>query len=129
MVPLLLAFAAVPLAHTHLPACAIYVQGPSPAEAAQNAALVREAIHRRTSPAQIGTIMTAADWRIVWATPEQSEEGAFFFRRAGRGYRLAGTWGGIAQAAERGDVVAWAVRRGVPAALAQCFASRVVDGQ
>jgi hypothetical protein len=125
----LLALVASPLAGRHLPACAIYVQSHTAGEMKTDAELVGAATHTRARPETLSTVMALPDWRLVWATPAGGEKGVFFFRRAGSGYRLVDTWGGVALRSERGATAAWAAKLGVPQALAQCFASHVVDGE
>lgn len=104
--------------------CARYVQ-PLPTEVrAREAARIAALAKAPTSPDQVHLAMGMGDWRLVWATPTDSEEGIWFLKRSPQGYRLVETWGGVSSsAADQAGDVSWATRLGVPRPLARCFAS------
>lgn len=121
MLPLALASVLIASPRT---ACARYVQ-PLPTEVrAREAERITALTRAPTSPDQVHLMMGMGDWRLVWATPADSEEGIWFLKRSPQGYHLVETWGGISSsAADQAHDVTWATRLGVPGPLARCFAS------
>jgi len=79
---------------------------------------------------EISDIMDGGDWRLVWATPAESERGVYFLTRSGSSWKYIDVWGGVIAPEERASTIAWAQQRGrkVPAALAICFADALLAG-
>jgi hypothetical protein len=121
---LFLLAAATALTWTHLPACGGYVVQQTTQERAADAELVSHA-YRATLPDQIGVVMAGGGWRIVWATPVEQEPGIFFFHGLPSDLKLVDIWGGPTQ--DRDEAANWAMHLGAPAAMAQCFATRLVQ--
>lgn len=117
------ALAGAPLGQ--MPACNKFLVDPGPEQGMSDAALVSRASHHATGPRDLGSAMAGRGWRIVWATPADSEPGVFFFRgRPGAAPRLVDTWGGTPN---RKAALHFAQGIGVPQAMAQCFANRLVS--
>jgi len=96
-------------------------------EAARVATLSR----RRVRPTEVSHVISDGEWRLVFATPTNSERGVFVMRRTGRNYRLVDTWGGVLAPSDRGHAAGWArslPRGGVPAVLANCMERAIIAG-
>lgn len=98
---------------------------------AADAALVTRIGRQKVSAKQVGYALSEGSWRLVWATPSDAERGVFYFRRAGKGYRLVDTWGGVIPPDERNETIAWAhARAGHPSRrLSACFVDAVIAGK
>jgi hypothetical protein len=97
-------------------------------EAARIATLTR----RRVRAADVSHVIMDRNWRLVFATPGQSERGVFMMRRVGRNYRLVDTWGGTLAPSDRGAAATWARNLrggGVPAVLASCMEQAIIAGR
>lgn len=110
--------------------CAALAAKLTPATRAADAALIRKGAKQKVRASGINAVLTDGQWRLVWASPADAEEGIFFFRRAGKaGWRYVDVWGGVAAPDERDDVVKWAgaLEGGGPSPrIAQCFAGKVI---
>ena len=105
--------------------CASYEVTPGPEQGMADAALVRQASGHDASPRSLGTALAMGSWRIVWARPDDSEPGAFFFHGRPGAERFVNVWSG--PTSDRAGAYRWATRRvGAPASLARCFAARLV---
>jgi hypothetical protein len=96
-------------------------------EAARVASVARLPVR----PGDVSHVIGDANWRLVFATPRNSERGVFVIRRAGRNYRLVDTWGGVLAPSDRGQASKWARALpggGVPAALANCMERAILAG-
>lgn len=98
-----------------------------------DAAMIRKQAGQKVRASGIDAVLTEGQWRLVWASPVNAEQGVFFFRRTGKsGWRFVDIWGGVAAPDEREDVVKWARALGggdgAPPRIAQCFADRVISG-
>jgi hypothetical protein len=96
------------------------------------AARVSSAGRVRVRPADVSYLISNRDWRLIFATPRNSERGVFVMRRIGRSYRLVDTWGGVLTGSDRGDAARWARNLpggGVPAGLAGCMDQAIVAGR
>lgn len=116
--------AAVAAAHPAI-RCERYVVEPTPEQGMADAALVRKASGHDASPRSLGTAMAMGTWRVVWARPEDSEGGVFFFHGPRGAERFVNVWGG--PTSDRAAAFRWArttVR--APVALSRCFAARLV---
>jgi hypothetical protein len=99
-----------------------------------DAAMIRKQAGQKVRAGGINAVLTDGQWRLVWASPVNAEQGVFFFRRTGKsGWRYVDVWGGVAAPDEHGDVVKWARALssgdGAPPRIAQCFADRVIGGE
>ena len=107
--------AAVPAA-----GCARYEVVPGPEQGMADAALVRKASGHDASPRSLGMTLALGSWRAVWAAPDGSEHGVFFFHAG----RFVDVWGG--PTSDRAGAFRWANRKvGAPAPLSRCFARRL----
>ena len=79
---------------------------------------------------EISDVMDGGAWRLIWATPAESERGVYFLTRRGKGWKYVDVWGGVIAPEERASTIAWARQRGpgVPATLAACFADALLAG-
>jgi hypothetical protein len=123
MLPLVLMLATLPDAPP--PACAGYTLHRSREALAADAAMIGAASGKRTLPRAIDAELGDGHWQIIWATPHDSEGGVFFFKRQGSKPAFVDVWGGMTT--DRRSAARWAVKLGVPNALAQCFATRLVE--
>ncbi len=89
-----------------------------------DAALIRQLARQGVRASGIGQAITDGKWRVIWATPQEAENGIFFFQRQAKGWRLKGTWGGVVAPGEQADVRSWARNIGAPPRIARCFADR-----
>ena len=104
----------------------------TPAVRRVEAARVTSLSRFRVRPADVSYVLGDSNWRLVFATPADAERGVFVLRRAGRGYRLVDTWGGVMAPDEHGQAAAWARALsggGVPARLAACMDRAIVAGR
>ena len=105
--------------------CARYVVDPTPEQGFSDAALVRKASGHDASPRSLGEALAVGSWRAVWARPDDSEPGVFFFHGRPGAERFVDVWGG--PTSDRAGAFRWANRTvGAPAALSRCFAARIV---
>lgn len=105
--------------------CRHVVVDPTPEQGMADAALVRKASGHDASPRSLGTALASESWRAVWARPDQSEGGVFFFHGPRGAERFVDVWGG--PTSDRAAAFRWARRKvGAPLELARCFAERVV---
>ena len=70
----------------------------------------------------IGEVLSDGKWRVIWATPENAENGVYFFRRGAKAWRYVDVWGGVVAPGEKPGVLSWARKLGAPPAIARCFA-------
>jgi len=113
-------------------ACADVTPRLTPALRRTEAARVATLTRRRVRPADVSHVIMDRNWRLVFATPAESERGVFMMRRVGRNYRLVDTWGGTMAPSDRGAAATWARnlgRGGVPAVLANCMERAILAGQ
>lgn len=104
--------------------CDRYVVDPGPEQGMADAALVRRASGHDVSPRSLGTTLASGEWRVVWAHPDYSEPGIFFFRGPRDYERLVDIWGG--PTSDEAGAYHWALKIGAPRELARCFAQRLV---
>lgn len=107
--------------------CDRYMVDPTPEQGMADAALVRKASGHDASPRSLGATLAIGSWRAVWAKPDDSEPGVFFFHGRPGAKRFVEVWGG--PTSDRAAAFRWASRTvGAPAALSRCFAARIVAG-
>lgn len=105
--------------------CPALLAKATPAARAADAALIRKGSHQNVRASGIGEAISDGKWRVVWATPEDAENGVFFFRRTGKAWRYVNVWGGVIAPGEQTDAVSWARKLGASPAIAKCFAETV----
>ena len=100
--------------------CGRYEVVPTVEQGMSDAALVRRASGHDASPRSLGTALAEGTWRAVWARPDDSEGGVFFFHNQ----QFVDVWGG--PTSNRSGAFSWATRKvGAPVALSRCFAARL----
>ena len=115
----LAAMAATPAARCHR-----YEVDYGPEQGMSDAALIRRASGHDASPRSLGTTFATGQWRVIWAQPDDSEKGVFFFRGRHGAERFVDVWGG--PTSDRAGAFRWASRKvGAPVALSRCFAERL----
>ena len=113
-------------------ACSVVTPRLTQAVRRTEAARVATLSRRRVRPADVSHLISDRNWRLVFATPANSERGVFVMRRAGRNYRLVDTWGGVLAPSDRGQAARWArnlAGGGVPAVLANCMEQAIISGR
>lgn len=76
----------------------------------------------------IAEVLQREAWTIVGAEiPDADGVGYFLYRKQSGKQLFYGTWGGMAEPSEAGEVARWATDQGAPSALAECFASIVTE--
>ena len=115
----LAAMASVPSA-----GCSRYEVEYGPEQGMSDAALIRKASGHDASPRSLGATLAMGSWRVIWARPEDSEGGVFFFHGRRGAERFVNVWGGATS--DRAGAFRWASRKvGAPVALSRCFAARL----
>jgi hypothetical protein len=104
----------------------------TPALRRTEAARVASVSRLPVRPTDVSHVIGDGNWRLVFATPRNSERGVFVIRRVSRDYRLVDTWGGVMALSDRGQAAKWARSLpggGVPAALANCMERAIIAGR
>ena len=122
MRPLLLIAALLAASPAYAATCPTLLAKATPATRAADAALIRKLAHQNVRASGIGDVLSDGKWRVIWATPENAENGVYFFRRGAKGWRYVDVWGGVVAPGEKPGVLQWARKLGTPPAIARCFA-------
>ncbi len=84
------------------------------------------------SPAQIkiDKALTLENWTAVWATPQNAEQGIFFYSQEKSGLTFHDVWGGYATPSDKPNIVQWVKKLSpsAPDGFAECFAEIVTAG-
>lgn len=122
MRPMILIAALLAASPAHAAMCPALLTKATPATRAADAALIRKLAHQNVRASGIGEVLSDGKWRVIWATPENAENGVYFFRRGAKAWRYVDVWGGVVAPGEKPGVLSWARKLGAPPAIARCFA-------
>lgn len=94
------------------------------------AGLVAAAVGQKVRPSEttIDKFLSSGSWSMVYAEIPIADPGYFLFQEVGGQKRFKDVWGGMAQAEDRPELIAWARKLGAPAGLAACFAATAIGG-
>jgi hypothetical protein len=98
----------------------------SRATRAADAVLIRKGARQVVWSSKVSRVITDGKWRLIWAVPENTENGVFFFRRVGKsGLRYVSAWGGVIDEGGEQAAINWAgklVGGGPSPRVTKCFA-------
>lgn len=99
-------------------------------ERARYAPLVATAIGGgvQASKVEVQRLLREQEWSAAFVRMPGHEDGVFFFQSLGGAPRFRQVWGGRPEPWESPFAMKWAENLGVPAGLAQCFATIVAGG-
>jgi len=106
--------------------CVAVYSGLTVAKAQEFAPLVAAAAKGKPEQVEFLGLNESGDWSAVYASTADSDPGYFFFQKVDGKVQFKDVWGGIADADDRPDIVAWADALGAPSDLSACFADKAV---